>query len=117
MSNIVIFPKAKRDGSPVQNYDELIEKVNEARIEHIEYLVDEIMSFIFQRVGDEGFDLLHDESSKSLYLFIESFRSVLLGSCDIPHPLQVVAEQMLVIEKDSKDEGNIEEDIVPPVTV
>lgn len=103
MSNVVIFPKSKREGSPIQNHDELIEKVMEARKDHIEYLVDEVMSAVFQRCADEGFDLTKDSSVKPTCLLVEALRSSLLSTCGLEHPLQLTAEQIFVEESNDNE--------------
>ena len=111
MNNVVIFPKSKREGSPVQSHDELIEKVMEARKEHIEYLIDEVMSAVFQRCIDEGFDLTKSEAVKPTCLLVEAFRSSLFSTCGIEHPLQQTADQIFV--EDSNDNEPLTEEIPP----
>jgi hypothetical protein len=100
MSNVVLFPKTKRDSTPVQSIEELIEKTNDVRRDHVEYLVDEMMSSIFQRCYDEGFDLTKDQCVKSNCLFVESFRSVLYSASGLDHPLQTVADEFFVEQSD-----------------
>jgi hypothetical protein len=113
MSNVVIFPRSKREGAPVQSHEELIEKVTEARKDHIEYLVDEVMSAVFQRCIDEGFDLTKLEAVKPTCLLVEAFRSALYGASGLEHPLQQAADQLFVEEANDNDD-EVEEEI-PPV--
>ena len=71
--NVVIFPKAKR-GTPPQTMEELLETVETTRKEHAEFLMDDILSFVFSRCYEEGFDLNQDHCLKSTALLVESFR-------------------------------------------
>lgn len=104
MTNVIMFPKAKRDSTPIQNMEELIEKTTAARKEHIELLIDEAMTAIFERCYDEGFDLTLDEVVKPTCLMVESFRSMLQAAIGVEHPLQTTAEQIFV-EKNQNDNG------------
>lgn len=97
--NIVIFPKAKR-GSPPLNMEELLETVETTRKEHTEFLMDDILSFVFSRCLEEGFDLNQDHCLKSTALLVESFRSALYGTFGADHPLHEMAEAMFVSEED-----------------
>jgi len=97
--NVVIFPKAKR-GTPPQTMEELLETVETTRKEHAEFLMDDILSFVFSRCFEEGFDLNQDHCLKSTALLVESFRSALYGAAGVEHPLHDVAESMFISEED-----------------
>ncbi len=102
MSNVVIFPKQKRD-TPPQTIEELYENVEGTRKEHIEFLLDDVLAFVFQRCYDEGFDLGQDECMKSTALLVESFRAGLYNTVGIQHPLQHVADSVFVEDNGEKD--------------
>lgn len=74
--------------------DEVYEKINQARQEHIDYLVDEIMPIIFNRVFQEGYNLSSDECNNSTILFVEAFKSAMNQSVNIYHPLQDISDNM-----------------------
>lgn len=97
MTNVIAFPKGKRDAPP-QSIEELQAKVNETRIEHIDYIVEETMSFIFSRCYDEGFDLAHEDCLKTTSLVVESLKAALYNTVGIEHPLHPLAENLFVLD-------------------
>ena len=105
MSNVIIFPKAKRDTPPL-TMEQLLENVEGTRKEHVEFLIDDLMSFVFQRSYEEGFDMGSDESIKQTALLVESFRAALYKVAGIAHPLHTVADTMFVED----DEALVAED-------
>lgn len=98
MTNVIAFPGSKRK-TPPQTMEELLESVEETRREHIEYLIDDILPFVFQRCLDEGFDLGTDDCLKSTALLVESFRAALYNTAGIEHNLHSVAEQCFKLEE------------------
>ena len=102
MSNVIIFPKGKRDAPPM-TMEEVLNNVEDARREHIEFLVDDVMSFVFQRCYDEGFDMGTDEGVKATALLVESFRASLYKTIGVEHPLHAAADMMFV-EEAAEDE-------------
>lgn len=98
MTNVIAFPKAKRD-TPPQSMEELLENVESTRKEHIEYLMDETLSFLFQRVYEEGFDLGADECFKTTACLVEATRAALYKTAGIHHPLHDFAENSFHFEE------------------
>lgn len=74
--------------------DEVYEKIDQARKEHIDYLVDEIMPIIFNRVYQDGYNLGTEECNNSTILFIEAFKSAMNKSVGGYHPLQEISDNM-----------------------
>lgn len=107
MSNVIAFPKGKKD-SPPQTIEELQAKVNETRKEHIDYIVEESMSFIFSRCYEEGFDLGQEECIKTTSLAVESFKAALYNTVGIKHPLHVLADGMFITESAVSLKGEFE---------
>jgi hypothetical protein len=101
--NIVMFPKAKRD-SPLQTREEIEAKVSEARKEHIEYIIDETLSFVFSRCYEEGFNLNNDNCFKTTGMLVESMRAALFRSVNMSHPLHNVAEELFVSDEDALEQ-------------
>lgn len=98
--NVVMFPKAKRD-SPLNTREEVEAKVNEGRREHIEYIIDETLSFVFSRCYEEGFNLNNDDCFKTTGMLVETMRAALLKSVGISHPLHLIAEEFFVTDEDA----------------
>lgn len=108
MSNVVLFPKQKKDTPPL-TIEQLYQDVESLRREHIEFLLDEILSFAFQRCYEEGFDLTSEECIKSTALIVEAFRAGLHNTVGIPHALHVVAENIFVDDRDTSEDKALEE--------
>lgn len=98
--NVVMFPKAKRD-SPLNTREEVEAKVTEGRREHIEYIIDETLSFVFSRCYEEGFNLNDDDCFKTTGMLVEAMRAALLKSVGISHPLHSLAEELFVSDEDA----------------
>lgn len=96
MSNVIVFPKGKRD-TPPQSMEELLENVEFTRKEHIEYVMDEVLSFVFSRVYEDGFDLGAEECLKTTALLVESMRSALYKTVGIEHAFHAMAEDVFNI--------------------
>lgn len=99
-SNVIMFPKGKK-GSPPQTMEELLETVEEARREHVEFVIDETLSFVFSRCYEEGFDLNKDHCVKTTALVVESLRAAMYNTVGIEHPLFKVADTIFVSEEEA----------------
>lgn len=93
--------------------EELMEKVEETRREHVEYTVEEMLPDLFTFLYMEGFDLAGEEHTKTTAFFIESFKSALLATVGLEHPLQKTAEDSCFIV-DYSIEPMEEEPELPP---
>lgn len=103
MNNVIVFPKAKK-GAPANTIDEILENVNMARREQVEFLIDETLSFVFSRCYQEGFNLTEDRCVKTTALVVESLRAALYNTCNIEHSLHDVAEQIFQSEADAQSQ-------------
>lgn len=101
-NNVIQFPKLKRNTPPL-SIEELNKNIEETRKEHVEYVIDETMSFAFQRAYDEGFDLGEDDCFKVTAMLVEAYRAALYKSVGIYHPLHDFADTAFAI---TDDEGN-----------
>lgn len=100
MSNVIVFPRAKK-GAPANSIDEILENVEQARKEQVEMLIDDTLSFVFSRCYSEGFDLTDDKCIKTTGLVVEALRASLYKTSGLPHTLHDVAEQIFVDEKEA----------------
>lgn len=107
--NVVHFPGFKKT-APVQTMEELREMVESARIEQIEFLIDEIGTNIFGMAYDMGFDLGTEETMKDSILFVEALKSALYKSVGIFHPFQDLANQVLSDDDGYEEIEELEED-------
>lgn len=109
-NNIVIFPLFNTRTAPPHTFEEMMQVVSSSRKEHIEYLIDETLSFVFSRVSEDGFDLGQDKCSKTTAMLIESLRAALFNTVGLDHPLHRVADTMFQIIDES---GNGSISIIP----
>lgn len=113
MSNVIVFPKAKK-GAPANNIDEILENVEMARREQVEFLIDETLSYVFSKCYDEGFDLTQDRCVKTTALVVESLRAALFNTAGMQHALHEVANQIFLNEAEAAaqtEKISLEEDI------
>lgn len=104
-SNVVLFPKGKKD-SPPQTMEELMNGVLEVRRGQIDFLVDDIGSFIMGRSAEEGFDLMTEDNMRVNILMIECVRAALFESIGMKHYLHEELDRLVTNEQ-------VEEMIVP----
>jgi len=100
VSNVVVFPKAKR-GSPANTLEEILENVEMVRREQIEMIVNETLSDVFNYCHQEGFDITGEDCIKPTALVVESFRSALYNACGFSHPLQEFADNHFICEAEA----------------
>lgn len=100
MSNVIVFPKAKR-GTPANNIEEILENVEMARREQIELIIDKTLSYVFECCYQEGFDLMENKCLKSTAMVVESLRAALYNTAKMEHSLHDVAEKMFVSEQEA----------------
>jgi hypothetical protein len=101
--NVVMFPKAKKD-TPLHTREEVEAKVSAARKEHVEYIIDETLSFVFSRCYEEGFNMNNDNCFKTTGMLVESMRAALYNTVGLHHPLHSIAEELF-----SSDEEALEQ--------
>jgi hypothetical protein len=102
-NNIVIFPKERRD-HPLQSLEEIMAHIDESRVEHISYLVEDISEYVIQRAEMEGFRVTDPDYTKSTMLFIESMRAMLYSTVKLNHPLHKITPEIIVINDENKEE-------------
>ena len=110
VDNVIVFPKAKR-GAPANSIDEILENVETARKEQVEFLLDEVLSGVFERCFFEGFKLADDSNTKPTAMLIECFRAALYKTVGIFHPLHAVADSMFVESDAVATVSNVVKDV------
>lgn len=98
MSNVIAFPKYKRE-TPPMSLEELFDKVRNTRQEHIEFILDEILPSLIFYINTEGFDITSDKCEKEMIFFVESFRSLLYKAARLEHKFHDLAEEVIEVEE------------------
>lgn len=101
--NVVMFPKAKRD-SPLHTREEVEAKVIAARKDHVEFVIDETLSFVFSRCYEEGFNLNNDDCFKSTGMLVETMRAALYNTVGLYHPLHKVADELFASDEEALEQ-------------
>lgn len=109
-NNIISFPRSPRPASnmvPVpQSIEEVEETVDVVRQAHIQQALEQVIPMLFDNLALAGFQPVDEtEFLKDGALVVESTRAFLNKIYGIPHPLQLIAENLFV-QVDS--EGNLE---------
>jgi hypothetical protein len=75
--------------------DEVYQAVNQARVDHVDLIVPDVIEYLIYRFSDEGFDLSEPKCANVLALVESSIRGALYRSVDLYHPLAELAEDLL----------------------
>jgi hypothetical protein len=102
--NVIVFPKSKKDTPPL-TMQEIVEKQEEVRKGHIEFVLDEVLANCFGFCYNEGFDLGRDDCVKTTGLVIEALRAALFKSVGLNHQLHELADSLYI---QSSVEDNVE---------
>lgn len=113
-SNVVIFPKGKKDSPPITMQD-LMGSVAETRMFHADMILDVISENIMDLACDEGFPLGQEDDVPHLVFMMESIKSALMHSIGIEHPFQDLAHEHIRVmdEKmaaEEEEENNSNDD-------
>lgn len=91
--NIVIFPKAKKDGTPPQSLEEIQKYIGNTRLKYLQSIAGEISIDVYMKLEQVGVDYQADESVKKDFVLInEAIKSALGRTLNIKHPLQEFVE-------------------------
>lgn len=91
--NVVVFPKAKRDGTPPQSLDEIQTYLTKTRLKYLQAIAGDISIDVFMKLEQVGADISEDENlQKDFVLINEAIKSALGRTLNIHHPLQDFSE-------------------------
>ena len=100
MDNIIKFPesKIKRQNGP-NSVEEIDDKVNILKEHHINETISVIMPLLFSSLDSAGFSFDEEgiaDTIKDGALLLESLRSIMYKYYGIPHPFQLIAENIFI---------------------
>jgi hypothetical protein len=96
MDNVVVFPKTKR-GSPPQTIEEVLENVEKIRLEHSDFIIEEVIPQLYMFFLDLGIDVMKQDCTKENVMLMESIRSLVYKHNNLEHPLQQLSEDLFTI--------------------
>lgn len=110
MTNVVVFPRAKRDGTPPQTIEEVLDNVELARREHAEYVIDGVSGELFGMLQDEGMEVFSDDMTKDVALVVEAIRALVHKSMGYDHALHTFSDGIFnITDISSENETTTEE--------
>ena len=100
MSKVTVFPRPYR-GAPVQSLEEVFERVESSRKEHIDYIACEVADILMSYAADEGFDISSEHCLKDFIVVLEAMKSVMAKSNGLHHPMQDMIENLIKLSTDT----------------
>lgn len=99
-NNVIMFPKGKKDDSPPQTLDEIVDKIEKIRFEHAENTIQEIAPQMLNILSTVGVDITHPDQQTLNAMFIECIRAHMHKMMKIHHPFHDIAEQFFIYNED-----------------
>ena len=106
MSNVILFPKEKKN-CPPQSVEEIQVRLEEKKTEYVNDMVDYYGTEMLAKISQDGFEIDEDNFMKDFAFTLESLRSGLYRSIGIEHPLQNSVDEAIkvsMIDDDTEDE-------------
>lgn len=127
-NNVIMFPKEKREDTPIQNMDELMYVIENTKKAVADVIIEEVVGNMFQNFSRYGITVKEKNAQpfmKDVALIVESIKSGVFRSMEFEHPLHNVSEKVfemksenelklnldLLIEKEEDEEELIEEEL------
>lgn len=116
-AKIYKFPKEPILRAPDVTPENVIDTIQQARTNYVDVTAIDIYNDVFHRLALSGFTLTPTNDAKDIWLICEALRSAMLRKYNIPHPLQVIADNMqtqdsLIMEEYELDNFDIDDDTV-----
>ena len=114
-NNVLKFPKNRtKNGLFPQTPDEVIERIDDLKQYHIQESLEVIVPLLFNQIQILGFEPPEDENIyvKDGSFIVESIRAFLCKIYGVPHPLQMISDNIF---EDRGDEGMVMSDRVKVV--
>ena len=83
--NVIIFPGIKRDAPP-QSVEEIVDKVTQARRDHVDGVVNDLSPDLIHMFGTYGLDISSDEYIKDVAMVMESIKAMVSRQYRLEHP-------------------------------
>ena len=112
MSNVITFPKGRRDAPP-QSLEETVENINRLRQDTLQTTVNVLATNLMVMLGEAGIDVMEEKYMQDSALLIEALTSLVAKSLDLGHALQEFAETCFTIDY-NEDSDSIDYKYVIP---
>ncbi len=89
--NVVIFPVTKKQ-SPPQTIEEIVDRVTQTRIDHVENVLIDIIPDMIHMFGSYGLDISSDDYVKDVAMIMESVKSMISRQYHVEHPFHKMVD-------------------------
>jgi hypothetical protein len=97
MSNVITFPKGRKDAPP-QSLEETLDIVQKLRQDTLHATVNVLATNVMIMLGEAGIDVMEEKYMQDSALLIESLTSLVSRSLDLKHALQDFAETCFTMD-------------------
>ena len=91
--NVILFPGIKRD-TPPQSVEEILDKVTQARKEHVDGVVNDLIPDLIHMFGTYGLDISSDEYIKDVAMVMESIKAMVSRQYRLEHPFHGMVDNV-----------------------
>ena len=106
MTNVVKFPRAKKD-TPPQSMSEVHAELRENKKTFVDGIVNHYASQLANKIGMHGFKIEDEDFLKDFAFTVEALRSGLYRNLGVSHPFQDLMDEtieQMEIEEDELDD-------------
>lgn len=93
-SNVVLFPGMKREDAIPQTLAEMEDRITNARKEHVEMLLGDMIPELIHIFGTYGLNIEDDKYTKDIAMIMESIKSLLCKQSRLDHPFHTMVENV-----------------------
>lgn len=91
--NVILFPGVKRD-TPPQSVEEIVDKVVQARREHVEGVINDLLPDLIHMFGSYGLDINSDDYIKDVAMVMESIKAMVSRQYRLEHPFHKMVDNV-----------------------
>ena len=109
-NKILRFPENRIVRGRSINRDQFNEDIAEHKIKYIDYILSKNMSMLYTKLGLEGINTETEIFYKDFSFVVETLRSAMYRSVDLPHPIQEIVDENFECDIDTESSDNSESD-------
>ena len=110
-NNVIIFPRQKREDSPVQTMDELMYVIENTKKAVADVIIEEVVGNMFQNFSRYGITVKEKNAQpfmKDVALIVESIKSGVFRSMEFEHPLHDISDKVFEIKSENELKLNLD---------
>lgn len=96
-NKVVLFPNIKKDTPPI-SIEEMTKNISESRTNMAIDLAHASACHIIEKISEAGFHpFKYQESAHDMLFLVECIKSMIMRSCDLDHPFQIIAQDVIEV--------------------